>query len=122
MSPDPTTEKRGLLMPPSRDRATDAVQKTTPVDSLVSCCAAPGTRTLPRRVAAVGVEDMAGVEVGRLRGEEQKRSGKGGRLAQPALRHAAHEILAHLLGIVVVLEHPLGERRAEHGRTERIYG
>ena len=41
-----------------------------------------------RCVAAVGVEDVAGVEIRRLGGEEQQRPGEIGRLAQPALRHA----------------------------------
>src|SRR5262245_66189740 len=72
---------------------------------------------LPGRVAAVGVEDMAGVEIRRLRRQEQERPRKIGRLAEAALGDARHEIFPHLLGIVVVLEHPLCQRRAEFGRA-----
>src|SRR5262249_3027645 len=50
---------------------------------------------LARRVAAVGVEDVAGVEVRRLGGEEQQRPREVGGLAEPAFRHTRDEALAH---------------------------
>ena len=53
-----------------------------------------------RRIAAVGVEDVAGVEVRRPRGEEEQRAGEVLRLAEAALRHAGEEALADRLGAV----------------------
>ena len=44
-----------------------------------------------RRVAAVGVDGAAGVEVGCRRAQEEQRSGKVLRLAEPAQRHARQE-------------------------------
>src|ERR1700728_5372484 len=73
-----------------------------------------------RRIAAVGVEDMPGIEIGCLRREEQQRSGEVLRLAEPALRHAGEESGAHGLAALVVGEHPFGQRRAENGGAERV--
>src|SRR5271156_312015 len=77
---------------------------------------------LARRVAAVGVEDVAGVEVGGFRGEEQERTGEIGRLAEPPLGHAGEKALTHRVGALVVLEHPLRQRRAEDCGAERVDG
>ena len=65
---------------------------------------------------------MSRVEVGRLRGEEQKRAGEVFRLAQPALRHAGEEALADVRRVVVFLEHPGGQRRAEDRRRDGVDG
>src|SRR5665647_3301348 len=77
---------------------------------------------LPRRVAAVGVKDVAGVEIRRLGGKEQQRSGEILGLAQAALGHAGEETLAHGLRPLGVLIHPGGERRPKHGRPQRVDG
>ena len=61
-----------------------------------------------RRVAAVGVEDMPGVEVGSTRGEEEQRTREVGGLAEPAFRHARQKALAYLACAVGVLVHPCG--------------
>src|SRR5262245_27065634 len=50
-----------------------------------------------RRIAAVGVEDVAGVEVGGFRGQEQQRPCEVRGLAQAAFRHAGEEARAHCL-------------------------
>src|ERR1700691_35850 len=61
--------------------------------------------SLARRVAAVGVKDVAGVKIRRFRGQEEQRAGEVGRLAEAALGHAGDEALAHRGGVVVVLVH-----------------
>src|SRR6185312_7805872 len=75
----------------------------------------------PRRVTAVGVKHVAGVEVRGFRGEEQKRSREVFGLAQPALRHAGEEAFAHGLRPFCVLVHPSRQRRTEDGWTECIH-
>src|SRR4051812_38466746 len=72
------------------------------------------------RVAAIRVEDVAGVEVRGPGGEEQERAGEVGWLAQAALRHAGDEALAHRGGALGVLVHPGGERQAENGRRDGV--
>src|SRR5229473_1070113 len=74
----------------------------------------------PRRISAVGVEDVPGVEVRRPRGEEQERAGEVRRLAEPAFGHAGEEALADVAGAFGVLVHPCGQRRAEDRRPQRI--
>src|SRR5580658_8739810 len=74
-----------------------------------------------RRIAAVGVEDMAGVKIRRLGGEEEQWPGEIGRLAEAALWHAGDESFAHRGGALVVLIHPGGQRRAEHCRPDGIH-
>src|SRR5581483_10788895 len=74
-----------------------------------------------RRIAAVRVEDVAGVEIRCARGEEEERSGEVGRFAEPALRHAGEERLTHVLGAIGVIEHPCGQRRAEDGRRDGVH-
>src|SRR5579871_56891 len=81
-----------------------------------------GLLTLPRRVAAVGVEDVAGVEIRCARREKQQRAGEVGRLAEPSLGHAGEEALAHFAGALGVLVHPRGQRRTEDGRPQRVDG
>src|SRR5215472_16961425 len=75
-----------------------------------------------RRVPAVRIEDMAGVEIRRLGGEEEKRAGEIGRLSKPALGNARDESLAHGGRALVVFVHPGGERGPEHGRRNGIDG
>src|SRR6185437_6889372 len=75
-----------------------------------------------RRVAAIGVKDMAGIEIRRLRRQKQQGTCEIFRLAQAAFRHARQEALAHGLRFLGVLIHPGGERRAENGGPERIDG
>src|SRR5262245_29386355 len=72
------------------------------------------------RVAAVGIEDVAGVEVRRLRREEVKRPRKIGRFAEPAFRHPRQEAGTYGLAALVVGEHPFRQRRAEDRRPQRI--
>src|SRR5487761_993117 len=74
-----------------------------------------------RRVTAIGIENVSGIEIGSLRGEEQERAGKIGRLAKATLRHARQEAFAHRRRALVVLVHPCGERRAEHRRPNGIH-
>src|SRR5882757_1730174 len=74
------------------------------------------------RIAAVGVEDVAGVEVRRLRGEEQQWAGEIRRLAKAAPRHAGQKPGARGLAALVVGKHPFGQRRAEDGWSQRIDG
>ena len=50
----------------------------------------------PGRVAAVGVENMTGIEIRRFGREEQQRPGKIGGLPEPAFGHPRQETLAHL--------------------------
>src|SRR5215831_9835213 len=75
-----------------------------------------------RRIAAIGVEDVTGVEVRRLRREEQERPRQIGRLAKPAFRHACDEALAHCRRALVVLVHPSREGRAEDRGRDRVDG
>src|SRR5690348_7974741 len=75
----------------------------------------------PRRVAAVGIEHVAGVEVRRFRREEQKRPRQVLRLAEPAFWYTGKETFAYRLRPFRVLIHPGGEWRAEDGRAERIH-
>src|SRR4029077_2860083 len=77
---------------------------------------------LASRIAAVGVEDVAGVKIRRLGGEEEQRPGEIGRLAEAALRHAGNKTLAHRGGVFVVFVHPGGQRRAENGRADGVHG
>src|ERR1700691_664761 len=62
--------------------------------------------TSASRIAAVGVEDVAGIEVGGLRGEEQERAGEIGRLAEAPFGHARQKRLAHRRRALGVLVHP----------------
>ena len=108
----------GHVMAGDREHLRDAVAHQARAND----CDAGFRHAQTRRVAAVGVEDVAGVEVRRLRREEQQRPGEIGRLAQAALRHAREEARAHGLAALVVGEHPFGERRAEDRRPERVHG
>src|SRR5580704_1384561 len=74
------------------------------------------------RVAAVGVEDVAGVEVGCLRGEEQERAGEVFGLAEAALGHAGQEASANRFAALVIGKHPFGQRRAENRWPQCIDG
>src|SRR5262249_43257438 len=65
---------------------------------------------------------MAGVEVRRLGREKQQRPGEVGRLAEPTFGYAGEKALAPIPRATGVLEHPLRQRRAKHGRPERIDG
>src|SRR5208282_6804868 len=76
--------------------------------------------SLARRVAAVGVKDVAGVEVRSLGRQEQQRPCEIGWLAETTLWHAREEARARRLRSLVVPEHPGRQRRAENGRRDRI--
>src|SRR6202044_3270451 len=89
----------------------------------------PSRRSTPRKarasasgVAAVGVEDVPGVEIRCLGGKEEQRPGEIGRLTEPALGHAGEKPLAHRVSAFGVLEHPLRQWRAENRGTERVHG
>src|ERR1700728_3204096 len=58
------------------------------------------------RIAAVGVEDVAGVKIRRLGGEEEQRPGKIGRLAEAAFWHPGNKALANCGRALVVLVNP----------------
>src|SRR5262249_55579630 len=71
---------------------------------------------------AIGVENMPGVEVRRLRCEKQQRAREVGRLAEPTFRNAREEALAHFPRTISILKHPLCERRTKYGRSQRVDG
>src|SRR5262245_26899039 len=73
-------------------------------------------------IAAVGIENVAGIEIRSFRRQEQQWPGEIFRLAQPAFRHAGEEARARGLAAFVVGEHPGRERRTKHGWANRIYG
>src|SRR5262249_40137857 len=61
-------------------------------------------------IAAVGIKDMAGIEIRRFGGEEKQRAREIGRLAKAALGYAGNEALADCGGVFIVLIHPGGQR------------
>src|SRR5690348_7415474 len=77
---------------------------------------------LARRVAAVSIQNVAGVKIRSLGGEEEQRSGQILRFAEPALRHAGQKAFAHIGRALGVLVHPGSERRAKHRGPDGIDG
>src|SRR3979490_2982290 len=63
-----------------------------------------------RRIAAVGIEDVTGIEVGGTRGEEQERPRQIRRLAEPPLGDARQKALADIARPIGLLIHPARER------------
>src|ERR1700691_6090194 len=62
------------------------------------------------RVAAVGIENMSGVEVRGLGREEQQRTSEIFRFPESTQRYAGEYPLAYGVGLLVVLEHPRSQR------------
>lgn len=63
-----------------------------------------------RRVAAVGIENMSGVEVRGFGREEQQRTGEIFGFPESTQRYAGQYPLAHGVGLLIVFEHPRSQR------------
>src|SRR5262249_18332518 len=77
---------------------------------------------LSRGVAAIGIKDVAKVEIRRSGRQKQEWPREIFGLAEAALWHACEKALAHVLCALSVLIHPRRERRTEYGWPQSVYG
>src|SRR5580698_2864917 len=73
-------------------------------------------------VSAVRVDDVPGMEIRGARTQKQQRAGQIVRLTQTADGNSCQKSGPHVVRLLVIFEHPCGERGAEYRRCDGVDG